>query len=108
MKTLVLAVDERELSTIRAGLLLLQEQIDALPEDLAEMMCEYGRPMTDAEIDQLSRRLGIWQEPPASHLDAQHSGIATLGKIEWSPKAGFVSKRTIASGSAAGPGRVKP
>jgi hypothetical protein len=35
MKKLSLVVDERELSTIRAALLLLQEHVDALPEDLA-------------------------------------------------------------------------
>jgi hypothetical protein len=31
MKKLTLVVDERELRTIRAALLLLQEQVDALP-----------------------------------------------------------------------------
>ncbi len=36
MKRLTLVVDERELSTIQAALLLLQEQVNALPEDLAE------------------------------------------------------------------------
>src|SRR5215213_7464198 len=48
MKKLTLVVDERELSTIRAALFLLQEQVDALPEDLAEMVARDGRPMTGA------------------------------------------------------------
>ncbi len=57
MKTLTLVVDERELSTIRAALLLLQEQVDALPEDLAEMFAEHGMPLTEVEIEQLNLRL---------------------------------------------------
>ena len=54
MKKLTLVVDERELSTIRAALFLLQEQVDALPEDLAEMIAEHGPPMTAPEIERLS------------------------------------------------------
>jgi len=54
MKKLALVVDERELSTIRAALFLLQEQVDALPEDLAEMIAEHGQPMTVSEIERLS------------------------------------------------------
>jgi hypothetical protein len=54
MKKLALVVDERELSTIRAALFLLQEQLDALPEDLAEMIAEHGQPMTESEIERLS------------------------------------------------------
>ncbi len=62
MKELTLVVDERELSTIKAALLLLQEQIDVLPEDLAEMLREHGRPMSDIDIDQFSRRLSACHE----------------------------------------------
>jgi hypothetical protein len=54
MKKLTFVVDERELSTIRAALFLLQEQLDALPEDLAEMIAERGQPMTVSEIERLS------------------------------------------------------
>jgi hypothetical protein len=57
MKKLTFVVDERELSTIRAALFLLQEQVDALPEDLAEMIAEHGRPMSVSEIEHLSLRL---------------------------------------------------
>jgi hypothetical protein len=64
MSTITLVVDKRELSTIRAALLLLQEQIDALPEDLAEMICERGPPMSATEIDDLIGRLGKGQEEP--------------------------------------------
>jgi hypothetical protein len=56
MKKLTLVVDERELRTIRAALLLLQEQLDALPEDLAEMVARDGQPMPGSEIEQLSLR----------------------------------------------------
>lgn len=64
MSTITLVVDKRELSTIRAALLLLQEQIDALPEDLAEMMCEHGPPVSETEIDNLISRVGKCQEEP--------------------------------------------
>ncbi len=57
MKKLTFVVDERELSTIRAALYLLQEQVDALPEDLAEMIAEHGTPITEIELERLSRRL---------------------------------------------------
>jgi hypothetical protein len=57
MKTRTLVVDERELSTIRAALLLLQEQVDALPEDLAEMVTAHGKPMRESEIEHLTLRL---------------------------------------------------
>jgi hypothetical protein len=57
MSTLTLVVDQRELSTIQAALLLLQEQINALPEDLAEMIGEHGAPMTEEEIGNLSGRI---------------------------------------------------
>jgi hypothetical protein len=46
------------LSAIQAALLLLQEQIDVLPEDLAEMLREHGPPISETELDRLSRRLG--------------------------------------------------
>jgi hypothetical protein len=57
MKKLTLVVDEREFGTIRAALLLLQEQVDALPEDLAEMIAWRGKLMTVAEIERLGLRL---------------------------------------------------
>jgi len=57
MQTLAIVVDERELSTIRAALLLFQEQIDALPEGLAEMLGACGRPLSGPEIESLSLRL---------------------------------------------------
>lgn len=65
MSTLTLVVDERGLSTIRAALLLLQEQADMLSEDLAEMMQEHGPAMTEAEIGQLSSRLAQRRNAPA-------------------------------------------
>ena len=57
MNKLTLVVDERELSTLRAALLLLQEQIDALPEDLAEMIGRHRPPVTVSEIERLSLRI---------------------------------------------------
>jgi hypothetical protein len=57
MKELTLVIDERELSAIQAALLLLQEQIDVLPEDLAEMLREHGPPISETELDRLNRRL---------------------------------------------------
>jgi hypothetical protein len=63
MKTLALVVDERELSTIEAALLLLQEQINALPEDLSEMMSEPGAPLTEIEVGELARRISMRRRP---------------------------------------------
>jgi len=59
MNALTLQVDERELSTILAALLLLQEQIDILPEDLADMIREHGPPLTFRQIDELGSRLSL-------------------------------------------------
>ena len=64
MGTITLVVDKRELSTIRAALLLLQEQIDGLPEDLAEMICEHSPPIGETEINNLISRVGKGQEEP--------------------------------------------
>ena len=71
MKTLALVVDERELSTIEAALLLLQEQINALPEDLSEMMSEHGAPLSEAEVGTLVRRIIVSQRASESRLGAE-------------------------------------
>jgi len=55
MKKLTVVVDERELCTTRAALLLPQEQVDAMPEDLAQMIAAHGKVMMAFEIEQLSR-----------------------------------------------------
>ena len=57
MSKLTLVVNERELSTLRAALFLLQEHIDALPEDLAEMIGRHRTPVAASEIEKLSARL---------------------------------------------------
>jgi hypothetical protein len=57
MRRLTLVVDERELSTIQAALPLLQEQINALPEDLADMLTQHAPAMTEKEIGRLVHRL---------------------------------------------------
>lgn len=69
MKKLTLVVDERELNAMRAALLLLREQIDVLPEDLAEMLRQNGDPLSDGEIEELSRRL--WIDSDAAGLYPQ-------------------------------------
>lgn len=84
MSTLTLVVDERELSTIRAALFLLQEQVDALPEDLAEMLYEHGPPMTEIEIERLSSRLDGRQGEPLR--------IEVLAEVERLPRAAFSAK----------------
>ena len=81
MKSLTLVVDDRELRTLRAALLLLHEQITALPEDLAEMMGRHGRPMTEAEIEHLSRRLDGQPTIPTGGFDGQQPPIQTLVEI---------------------------
>jgi len=87
MKKLAFVVDERELSTIRAALFLLQEQVDALPEDLAEMIAEHGQPMTQVEIERLSLRLG---EPPSltrDYADREFLQATRVIEIERFPAA---------------------
>ncbi|WP_114769395.1 hypothetical protein [Microvirga subterranea] len=67
MKELTLFVDQRELSTVRAALLLLQEQIDVLPEDLFEMLRQEGSPLSEAELEELSQRLKAGRDPVISY-----------------------------------------
>jgi hypothetical protein len=57
MNVLPLRIDKRELSTIVAALLLLQEQIDSLPEDLWDILHEHGPAFTVEQIDELVSRL---------------------------------------------------
>ncbi len=80
MKRLTLVVDERELSTIRAALLLLQEQINALPEDLAEMIREQGPPMTEKEVGGLARRL--MPSPGEGRASGRPSGVGMVVEVE--------------------------
>jgi hypothetical protein len=91
MKTLALVVDERELSTIQAALLLLQEQIGALPEDLSEMMKEHGAPLTEAQVGELARRIALGQmrirlgflgDPPRDEtlVDIERSEVRAVAK----------------------------
>jgi hypothetical protein len=87
MKTLTLVVDERELSTIRAALLLLQEQVDALPEDLAEMIAEHGTPMTASEIEYLSLHLDEMASPIRDYAARESSGITRVAAVEGPPAA---------------------
>ena len=84
MSTLTLVVDERELSTIRAALLLLQEQVDMLPEDLAEMLREHGPAVTETEIERLSHRLSGRQDDPLR--------IEVLAEVERLPRAALSTK----------------
>ena len=81
MTTLTLVVDERELSTIRAALLLLQEQIDALPEDLAEMLMEHGPPLTETDVGAFAQRIATQQR----HLEADLPRAETRVEIERRP-----------------------
>jgi regulator of replication initiation timing len=94
MKKLTLVVDERELSTVRAALYLLQEHVDALPEDLAEMMAEYGQPMTQVEIERLSHRLNEPASPTQDHADQEFLQAMRVVEVE-----GF-SAEAIARGPA--------
>jgi hypothetical protein len=87
MKKLTLVVDERELSTIRAALLLLQEQVDALPEDLAEMIAVHGKPLTGAEIEHLSLRLHETARPIRDYAARGSSEIARAAAVERPPAA---------------------
>ncbi len=87
MKKLTLVADERELSTIRAALLLLQEQVDALPEDLAEMLAEHGMPMTASEIEHLSDRLPETASPIRDYAGRELSDMTRVAAVERPPTA---------------------
>jgi hypothetical protein len=87
MKKLTLVVNERELSTIRAALLLLQEQVDALPEDLAEMLAEHGMPMTAPEIEHLSHHLHETASPMRDYAGRELSDMTRVAAVERSPAA---------------------
>jgi hypothetical protein len=82
MKKLTLVVDERELSAIRAALLLLQEQVDALPEDLAEMIAEHGMPMEVSEIERLSVRLHETARPIRDYSEGELPQATRLVEVE--------------------------
>jgi hypothetical protein len=91
MKKLTFVVDERELSTIRAALFLLQEQVDALPEDLAEMLAGHGRPMTASEIEHLSLRLDEMAGPMRDYAGRQASETTRVAAVERPPAAAIRS-----------------
>ncbi|MBM1175060.1 hypothetical protein [Microvirga arabica] len=85
MTKLALVVDERELSIIRAALLLLQEQVDALPEDLAEMITTNGPPMPAPEIEQLSVRLHETARPIQDHAERELPQATRVVEVERFP-----------------------
>jgi hypothetical protein len=87
MKKLTLVVDERELRTIRAALLLLQEQLDALPEDLAEMVARDGQPMPGSEIEQLSLRFDERVSLMTDHRHQEHPQFNRAVEVERFPTA---------------------
>jgi hypothetical protein len=87
MKKLTLVVDERELSTIRAALLLFQEHIDALPEDLAEMIAKVGKPMAGLEIERLSLRLDKQTIPTHDYAEPELPQVTNVVAVERSPVA---------------------
>ncbi len=82
MNKLTLVVDERELSTLQAALLLLQEQIDALPEDLAEMVGQHRPPVTASEIEHFSARLDRQTSTTRTYADREYLNVKTVVEIE--------------------------
>jgi hypothetical protein len=92
MTTLALVLDERELRTIEAALLLLQEQINALPEDLSEMMRNFRAPMTETEVGSLARRIATYQPRPESAWEADLPRGETLVEIERAGAPAFALK----------------
>ena len=82
MNKLTLVVDERELSTLRAALLLLQEQIDALPEDLAEMIGQHRPPVTATEVEQLSVRLDAQTSIARGYAVREYLNVNTVVEID--------------------------
>jgi hypothetical protein len=85
MKKLTLVVDERELSTLRAALLHLQEHVDALPEDLAEMIAAHGKAMTVSEVEGLSVRLQETARPVRDYAERKVLQAMRLVEVERVP-----------------------
>jgi hypothetical protein len=85
MKKLTLVVDERELRTIRAALLLLQEQLDALPEDLAEMVARDGQPVKGSEIEQLNLVLRETTRPVRDYAERELPQATRVVEVERFP-----------------------
>ena len=92
MNKLTLVVDERELSTLRAALLLLQEQIDALPEDLAEMIGQHRPPVTATEIEQLSVRLDRQASTGKGYAGREYLHVNTVVEVDRVPVAAVVPR----------------
>ena len=82
MNKLTLVLNDRELSTIRAALLLLQEQIDALPEDLAELLEDHRSPVTASEIEQLSARLEKQTSTTRGYAIPEYLNVNTVVEID--------------------------
>jgi hypothetical protein len=87
MNKLTLVVDERELSTLRAALLLLQEQIDALREDLAEMIGQHRPAITASEIERLSLRLDTQTNLTRDYPDQECPQVERIVRVERFPAA---------------------
>jgi hypothetical protein len=90
MSKLTLVVDERELSTLRAALLLLQEQIDALPEDLAEMIGQHRPPVTASEIERLSLRLDSQTNLTRDYADQKFPHPKRMVEVDRFPVAAAI------------------
>jgi hypothetical protein len=73
------------LSTIRAALLLLQEHVDALPEDLAEMTTTHGTPMTASEVEHLSLRLRETARPIRDYAERELQQATRVAEVERLP-----------------------
>jgi hypothetical protein len=82
MSEFTVVVDERELSTLRAALLLLQEQIDGLPEDLAEMIGQHRPPVTASEIEQLSARLDGQTSTTRGYAVREYLNVNTIVEVD--------------------------
>ena len=91
MRTLTLEVDERELSTIQAALLLLQEQLGSLPEDLSELMSAYGAHLTESEVSALASRLAL-ALGFESRFDPFRPGAQTLVEIDRTASPALIPK----------------
>jgi hypothetical protein len=97
MKTLTLVVDERELSTIGAALLLLQEQVDVLPEDIAKMVAAHGMPMEVPEIERLSFRRHETERPRLDYAERELQQATGLVEVEQSPLDGSSTRPHVSS-----------
>jgi len=76
------------------------EDIDALPEDLSEMICQHGLPLTDREIGWLTDRIAALQQRQGNRFDANLTPTEMLVDVEQVGAPALLPKQHVQSASS--------